>query len=119
MPGEVLISAHAHAGTGHLHGPFKDGGIADRVGLQVWRKRRRQNIAEAALPPCCVHLVSRSSPFSGSDDIRAAGVCTAAIGCMTSCQLSVAVNVTAGSQAEYDGYSLRVVRAPCIEGMLT
>ena len=58
-------------------GPFKDGGVIDRIGLSGWRTRRRQQrrgIASAvAPPPAVVHLITRSSPFSGSDDVEGTG----------------------------------------------
>ena len=59
--------------TGQQLSPFKDGGMADRVGLELWRKRRRQELPSGSIPQACVHLVSRSSPFSGSDDVRGSG----------------------------------------------
>ncbi|GBF93910.1 hypothetical protein Rsub_06159 [Raphidocelis subcapitata] len=60
---------------------LKDGGVVDRIGLKAWRdRRRRQSLggplspraAGAALrasrpPPCLVHIIERSSPFSGAD----------------------------------------------------
>ncbi|KAG2446400.1 hypothetical protein HXX76_000985 [Chlamydomonas incerta] len=70
---------------GHVsrHGPFKDGGVVDRVGLKAWRDRRRAQIskqlaagdANAPLrpPTCLVHVIDRSSPFSGFDDMTATG----------------------------------------------
>ncbi|GLI64293.1 hypothetical protein VaNZ11_007477 [Volvox africanus] len=69
---------------GHVarHGPFKDGGVVDRVGLKAWRDRRRAQICQSAKgpssasrppPPCLVHVIDRSSPFSGFDDTTAMG----------------------------------------------
>jgi len=67
--------------SGGMRG-LKDGGMVDRVGLAAWRQRRRQQqhlSADAAgssgsvLPPCLVHVIERSSPFSGSDDAEACG----------------------------------------------
>jgi predicted acylesterase/phospholipase RssA len=57
---------------------FKDGGVVDRIGVKAWRERRRRmggNAAAAAgpLPPCLVHVIERSSPFSGEDDAAATG----------------------------------------------
>lgn len=68
---------------------LKDGGVVDRVGLAAWRQRRRQQAASGmavarsggsqtqqlgmAPPPCLVHIIERSSPFSGTDDADAAG----------------------------------------------
>ncbi len=53
--------------------PYKDGGVVDRVGLKAWRTRRRAQRASSSslspsLPPCLVHVIERSSPFSGADD---------------------------------------------------
>ncbi|GIL83781.1 hypothetical protein Vretimale_10462 [Volvox reticuliferus] len=68
---------------GHVsrHGPFKDGGVVDRVGLKAWRDRRRAQIKSGKgpssvarpPPPCLVHVIDRSSPFSGFDDTNAMG----------------------------------------------
>ncbi|PNH03908.1 hypothetical protein TSOC_009991 [Tetrabaena socialis] len=63
------------------HGPFKDGGVVDRVGLKAWRDRRRVQMkhhvfngsASPRPPTCLVHVIERSSPFSGSDDMTATG----------------------------------------------
>jgi hypothetical protein len=76
---------------------LRDGGVVDRIGLKAWRDRRRQqwiggplfaghhssNAAAAAVargaraaqrpPPCLVHIIERSSPFSGADDPAATG----------------------------------------------
>lgn len=49
----------------------------DRVGLRAWRSRRRKQLLERGesltLPPCLVHVISRSSPFSGHDDVSKSG----------------------------------------------
>jgi hypothetical protein len=76
------------AGT---HSSLKDGGVVDRIGLKAWRnRRRRQGGAHSSSstlaappprggrpgrrpPPCLVHIIERSSPFSGSDDPAATG----------------------------------------------
>jgi hypothetical protein len=47
-------------------GPFIDGGIKCRIGLDLWRQHRYGADAAAAAP-AVVHLISRSSPFSGND----------------------------------------------------
>ncbi|KAL6757388.1 acyl transferase/acyl hydrolase/lysophospholipase [Haematococcus lacustris] len=57
--------------------PCKDGGVVDRVGLAAWRARRRRQAAAGSglphhVPPALVHVISRSSPFSGTDDVSAA-----------------------------------------------
>ena len=50
------------------NGPFKDGGKADRVGLLPW-------LTEPALATpgrtTILHVIARSSPFSGDDDVAA------------------------------------------------
>jgi hypothetical protein len=60
-----------------VYSGLKDGGVVDRIGLSAWRQRRRlqQQFGRrsARLPPCLVHVIERSSPFSGSDDTEAAG----------------------------------------------
>lgn len=60
-----------------IYSGLKDGGVVDRIGLSAWRQRRRQQQQfgrrSARLPPCLVHVIERSSPFSGSDDTEAAG----------------------------------------------
>lgn len=63
---------------GQPHGPFKDGGVVCRTGLTMWRDMRRQQMAAGGLnlsspPPVLVHLVERSSRFSGNDDVNASG----------------------------------------------
>jgi hypothetical protein len=55
--------------------------MVDRVGLSAWRQRRRRqrhgtsnsSSSSARVPPCLVHIIERSSPFSGADDAEAAG----------------------------------------------
>lgn len=53
--------------------------MVDRVGLSAWRQRRRrqrqqqQHSSSNSVPPCLVHIIERSSPFSGSDDAEASG----------------------------------------------
>ena len=76
-------------------GPYLDGGIVDRTGLQPWRQHLRlqqQGISTAhgnggggggsssggggglqQAPPAIVHLIARSSKYSGSDDVAATG----------------------------------------------
>lgn len=60
-----------------VHSGLKDGGVVDRIGLAAWRQRRRQQQSRGhhgrRLPACLVHIIERSSPFSGSDDPEAAG----------------------------------------------
>jgi len=48
-------------------GPFADGGKVDRDGLGPWRDLVRAKGLEEL--PAVVHLISRSSPFSGDDDV--------------------------------------------------
>ena len=57
-------------------GRWADGGKHDRVGLRGWRARRRAQSAEgcswsssSAPPPALVHVIQRSSQFSGDDDL--------------------------------------------------
>lgn len=58
-------------------GPFADGGVVDRTGLTAWRARRRAGTGGAATtaapPPALVHLIGRSSAFSGDDDVARTG----------------------------------------------
>uniref|UniRef100_A0A7S1SMC6 PNPLA domain-containing protein n=1 Tax=Tetraselmis chuii TaxID=63592 RepID=A0A7S1SMC6_9CHLO len=49
-------------------GPFRDGGKVDRIGLKQWREFRRGR-KDGSLPPALVHLIGRSSPFSGNDNV--------------------------------------------------
>lgn len=52
--------------------PFRDGGVRDRTGLKIWRGRSNQtNLTRPeSMPPALVHLISRSSAFSGKEDAR-------------------------------------------------
>jgi hypothetical protein len=61
-----------------MSGSLKDGGVVDRVGLKAWRERRRRvtpsyTLGSQSLPACLVHIIERSSPFSGCDDATRAG----------------------------------------------
>lgn len=60
-------------------GPFQDGGKVDRVGLRPWRRlSRAESLARAGggEPPeanrVLCHVIDRSSPFSGDDDVERA-----------------------------------------------
>ena len=97
----VFENVHVPGSHGHAN-PFMDGGVVDRVGLKSWRRKRRDQAAawrqssvptsssssmqqpssgdkgkeeeeEALLPPCLVHVIERSSTFSGDDDVEASG----------------------------------------------
>lgn len=57
--------------AGQKGGPFKDGGLYDRTGLKAWRERRA--LQGAGVPPALVHLIARSSSFSGADDVESTG----------------------------------------------
>ncbi|KAK3245477.1 hypothetical protein CYMTET_44955 [Cymbomonas tetramitiformis] len=46
-----------------------DGGKYDRVGLRAWRSRKRQKREDVI--PVLAHVIARSSPFSGDDDVDA------------------------------------------------
>lgn len=89
-----------HAGT--QGGPFIDGGISCRIGLDLWRRVRYGFHCEAALedgwslsgssgrqvgweapPPAVVHLIHRSSPFSGNDSTANLGM--SALLCAAQC----------------------------------
>ena len=56
-------------------GPYADGGKVDRVGLRPWRQLlgggRAGGGRSSAVPTIC-HVIQRSSPFSGDDDVAAA-----------------------------------------------
>jgi len=55
-------------------GPCRDGGKADRVGLVPWRDLRRREAGAGggeAVRPALVHVIQRSSPFSGDDAVFA------------------------------------------------
>lgn len=50
----------------------------DRIGLRAWRERRRKQqrhngAYHSSVPHCLVHVIERSSPFSGFDDTHATG----------------------------------------------
>jgi len=63
-----IPGARAHAG------PYADGGKVDRVGLRPWRRLVAADVgasAQAVTPALC-HVIERSSPFSGDDDVEAA-----------------------------------------------
>lgn len=76
----VLFSPVHIPGT--KNGPYMDGGVACRIGLDLWRMhKQRAEVDEAALSsksdkmtsvaaatPAIVHLIGRSSPWSGNDD---------------------------------------------------
>ncbi len=62
----VHIPGSAHAG------PFADGGKVDRVGLRPWRRLQAPAAGQQAGPPVVCHVIERSSPFSGDDDVEAA-----------------------------------------------
>lgn len=69
--------------AGKHDGPFIDGGVVDRIALKAWRARRRAQLSAAAgavpgsangaPPPCLVHVIHRSTPFSGDDDALGTG----------------------------------------------
>lgn len=67
----------SHVPAAGVFSGLKDGGVVDRVGLTAWRQRRRQQHKLGRrgdrLPPCLVHIIERSSPFSGVDDAEEAG----------------------------------------------
>lgn len=48
-------------------GPFKDGGKADRVGLLPWLHSAAGTPGRTTI----CHVIARSSPFSGDDDVAA------------------------------------------------
>ncbi|EIE21028.1 hypothetical protein COCSUDRAFT_17697, partial [Coccomyxa subellipsoidea C-169] len=56
---------------GQEGGPFRDGGLVDRTGLGAWRQRR--SLRGSGVPPALIHLIQRSSNFSGNDDVEATG----------------------------------------------
>jgi hypothetical protein len=74
LPEAVVASAAIPIVFEHVEvpgiGQCMDGGKHDRVGLNGWaaRERRRGKASEATL----VHLISRSSPFSGSEVVSVA-----------------------------------------------
>eukprot|EP01025_Chloroclados_australasicus_P009214 TRINITY_DN13548_c0_g1_i3.p1 TRINITY_DN13548_c0_g1~~TRINITY_DN13548_c0_g1_i3.p1 ORF type:complete len:280 (-),score=20.46 TRINITY_DN13548_c0_g1_i3:140-958(-) len=50
-------------------GPYFDGGVYDRVGLEIWRNQRRQRNGGLQTNHALVHIVERST-LSGKDDLR-------------------------------------------------
>lgn len=46
-----------------------DGGVVTRVGLDLWREQQITKYGFDKPPPAVVHIVGRSSPFSGSDTV--------------------------------------------------
>lgn len=54
---------------GNMNTPHIDGGIKTRVGLDAWRERQRAKYGMQCARPAAVHIVGRSSPFSGSDTV--------------------------------------------------
>ena len=61
--------------AGQAGNPHKDGGMVDRVGLTAWRRllESQADAQPARVRPSVVHLITRSSRFSGIDDARALG----------------------------------------------
>ena len=62
------------------NGPYIDGGVACRIGLDLWRRHRHHqhtshnnNSHKNDVRPALVHLIGRSSPFSGNDSIDTLG----------------------------------------------
>ena len=53
------------------NGLYVDGGVACRIGLDLWRKHRNSNNNNTR--PAVVHLIGRSSPFSGYDSLETIG----------------------------------------------
>ncbi|CAG9466019.1 unnamed protein product [Pedinophyceae sp. YPF-701] len=52
------------------NGPFVDGGAVDRVALRPWRELRASTSSDDEPElPVLVHVITRSSPYSGVDDI--------------------------------------------------
>ena len=51
---------------GRDDGPFIDGGKVDRVGLEPW-KQHCEEFSRPVAPLTLVHVIARSSPFSGQD----------------------------------------------------
>jgi hypothetical protein len=69
-----------------VYSSLKDGGVVDRIGLKAWRDRRRRQSLGGPLsvhartavrasrpPPALIHIIERSSPFSGADNPAATG----------------------------------------------
>jgi hypothetical protein len=58
------------------NGPYMDGGVACRIGLDLWRRHRqhqRHQPSNDDVRPALVHLIGRSSPFSGNDSLQTLG----------------------------------------------
>lgn len=55
---------------GNTNTPHIDGGIETRVGLDAWRDRQVRKSGLKCVRPAAVHIVSRSSPFSGNDTVE-------------------------------------------------
>ncbi len=66
------------------NGPYIDGGVACRIGLDLWRRHRHHhhhhqtehtntNNNKNEVTPALVHLIGRSSPFSGNDSLENLG----------------------------------------------
>jgi len=60
------------------NGPYMDGGVACRIGLDLWRRHRQHqrhqpSKVDVNVRPALVHLISRSSPFSGNDSLETLG----------------------------------------------
>ena len=69
------IRVHLHSfgkAAERTQGPFQDGGVADRIGLDIWTSYRQMHGHAAADPPALVHLIARSSPFSGTELLQGA-----------------------------------------------
>ena len=61
------------ATTDRSDGPFIDGGVKCRIGLDLWRQQRYGSSDAGAAAPAIVHLIGRSSPFSGNDSTAGLG----------------------------------------------
>jgi hypothetical protein len=79
----LLVSVQCNSIGVHLRiadqegGPFKDGGLYDRTGLVAWRRRR--SLRGNVVPPALIHLIARSSNFSGADDVESTGGCRTSV----------------------------------------
>jgi predicted acylesterase/phospholipase RssA len=58
---------------GRRNVPHIDGGIKTRVGLDVWRAHQVNKFGLVQSRPAAVHVVGRSSPFSGNDTVEHTG----------------------------------------------
>jgi hypothetical protein len=71
LPEAVVASAAIPVVFENVHvpgfGPCMDGGKFDRVGLEGWQQRCSRHGLEQR--KTLVHLIERSSPFSGKDDL--------------------------------------------------